>query len=177
MSPFNAHGQLDTGRLFQPAAPVMRPGDGVRLGGVNGVYTVNVDVPQQTTQAQEDAAEFSGAWDPTVSGLSLELTPGSINDGVTTFLPVVTGLSLNSGMNYIYLRCTLDHTEVDGYVVGGTITAASIQVSSTTQASDATYGRILLCTVNTSTGDITRYAWFNFSAQVRTPPTFYYWYS
>lgn len=122
---------------------------------------------------------FKGAWAPTLenNGNKLRLTPGSINDGVTTFTPVVADISLLSGMNYVYLRCAVNRTTEDGYVVGGTITSTSIEVSSSAQVSDTSYGRVLLCTINRAASPvaITRYQWFNLSAQIRISPYFYYW--
>lgn len=124
---------------------------------------------------------FKGAWAPTLQngGNKLKLTPGSINDGITTFTPVVDDISLNAGLNYVYLRCGVTRTTEDGYVVGGTITSAIIEVTTSAQVSDTTYGRVLLCTINRATTPITitRYQWFNLSAQIRTSPYFYYWVS
>jgi hypothetical protein len=163
-------------RLFEQPGQQLRRGQNIRIRGYGGLQSLEVEA-HEPEPVPVLPSEFVGAWAPTVSGTDLELSAGSINDGVTTFLPTVTGLTLSSGLNYVYLRCTLDHIEEDGYEIGGTITATSIEISSTTQVSDATYGRILLCTVDTDTGEVVRYQWFNFSAQVGASPTFNYWYS
>lgn len=136
----------------------------------------------ETIQQNSLGSQFVGSWNPTISGPTnnkLSLSAGSISDGITTFIPVVDDLNLNSGMNYVYLRSSVSRIDQDGYTIGGTITAVSIEISSSAQASTSTYGRILLCTIDKTTTPITiqRYQWFNFTAQIRTSPYFYYWYS
>jgi hypothetical protein len=88
------------------------------------------------------------AWTPTAaSATSINLSAGSISDGVTTRTPTVTGISVHeTDLRYIYLVCTLDVTRVDGFVTGGTVTAVSIAAYSALQTNSDTTGYILLCT-------------------------------
>jgi hypothetical protein len=88
------------------------------------------------------------AWTPSAaSSTSINLTAGSISDGVTTRTPNVSAIAVSAtALQYIYLVCTLNVTRVDGFVTGGTVTAASISAYSGIQTNSDTTGYILLCT-------------------------------
>ena len=109
---------------------------------------------------------FSGAWKPSyVNEELINLTAGSISDGITTFTPTVTDIVVDSeSLNYVYLECDTDITTVGGYVVGGTITAAIVKSYTTTKTNTNTKAYLLLCVWQTGTG--TRYRYFSQSWQV-----------
>lgn len=139
----------------------------------------------ETIASSGGGSSFRGAWAPTVSSDSttVTLTAGSINDGTQTWLPDVTDIELvPDALNYLYLKCQLNPTTEDSFVTGGDLSSTVILATSSTQTNSNTYGYILLATVDLSgNGTVTRYAWFNFSCQLRNQGVgdvrFHYWYS
>lgn len=139
-----------------------------------------VDLP---TQAAESAAavtpNFKGNWYPSaIDSTHIKLTGGTITCG-SIFTPSVSSITVHAtSLNYIYLRSTLSASSLDGYVVGGSITAASVISSTSTLTSDNTYGYILLCTWQAS-ALVTQYEFYSFFASLQNQGSgdtlFVYW--
>jgi len=139
-----------------------------------------VDLP---TQAAESAAattpNFKGNWYPSaIDSTHIKLTGGTITCG-SIFTPSVSSITVHSSsLNYIYLRSTLSPYRTDGYVVGGSITAASVISSTSTLTSDNTYGYILLCTWQAS-ALVAQYEFYSFFASLQNQGSgdtlFVYW--
>lgn len=141
-----------------------------------------VEIPT-TAQVAESAAaatpNFKGNWYPSaIDSTHIKLTGGTITCG-SIFTPSVSSISVHAtSLNYIYLRSTLSAATLDGYVVGGSITATSIISSTTTLTSDNTYGYILLCTWQSS-ALVQQYEFYSFFAALRNQGSgdtlFLYW--
>ena len=139
-----------------------------------------VDLP---TQAAESVAavtpNFKGNWYPSaIDSTHIKLTGGTITCG-SIFTPSVSSITVHAtSLNYIYLRSTLSAYSLDGYVVGGSITAASVISSTSTLTSDNTYGYILLCTWQAS-ALVDQYEFYSFFASLQNQGSgdtlFVYW--
>lgn len=188
--------------MINDSMPTVKPGDAIKAEHYNALtkaIKARTPRPSDTVSVRNTAngfvmeaasgggamSTFRGAWAPTVSSdqTSVTLTAGSINDGTQTWLPDVTDIELvPNALNYIYLKCQLNPTTEDSFVTGGDLSSAVILATSSTQTNSNTYGYILLATVDLSgSGTVTRYAWFNFSCQLRNQGVgdvrFHYWYS
>jgi hypothetical protein len=113
------------------------------------------------------SSSFRGAWYPTkVNDELINLTPGSITDGVTTRTPTVTNIVVSAtAPQYIYLVCGLTPTIVDGYVTGGTIDSATVQAFGSLQTNTNTTGYILLFTWQAGVLGA-RYKYFSFQGEL-----------
>lgn len=112
-------------------------------------------------------SRFVGCWYPTkVNSELINLTAGSITDGITTYLPDVTYIAVHAtNAQYIYLVCTITPTLVDGYVTGGTIDSATVQAFSALQTNSNTTGYVLLCSWQAGViGD--RYTFWSLQAEI-----------
>lgn len=188
--------------MINDQLPYVKSGDPIKAEHINAIvkalklrtprHSDTVSVRQTANGFVMDAASgggamsgFTGAWNPIVSSdqTTVTLSAGSINDGTQTWLPDVTEIELvPSVLNYIYLKCQLSPTTEDSFVTGGDLSSTVILATSSTQTNSNTYGYILLATVDLSgSGTVTRYAWFNFSCQLRNQGVgnvrFHYWYS
>ena len=112
--------------------------------------------------------EFVGCWAPTrVDSTHIDLTTGSISDGVTTLTPDVTGIVVHAtSLNYVYLECNLTGNEVDGFYQGGTIDAAIVAAYTTTKTSTATKGYRLLFEWQSGALVGTRQAYFAMQGEI-----------
>jgi hypothetical protein len=121
-------------------------GISIKIDGATSSQSRDGELNFKLSPGGGSSAEY--AWTPTAaSSTSINLSAGSISDGVTTRTPTVTGISVHeTDLRYIYLVCTLNATRVDGFVTGGTVTAASISAYSAIQTNSDTTGYILLCT-------------------------------
>ena len=117
-------------------------------------------------QIETTAIDFKGCWYPTaIDSTHVKLTGGSFTCG-SIFTPTVTSISVSSSaLTYIYLQATLSPTYVDGYVDGGSATAAIVTSGSSIPTSDNTYGYILLCSWQAG-ALVDRYAYFSLKARL-----------
>lgn len=120
-------------------------------------------------QPEPGGSTFKGAWSPSiVDGTTVNLTGGTIFDGVYTWVPNVTGISVTANaVNYLYLHVTFSPTYVDGYVTGGGLSSATVEAYTSTRSNTNSDGYILLAQVEMSTSTITRYHWYSFGSQLR----------
>lgn len=109
---------------------------------------------------------FRGCWAPSaIDSTHIKLTGGTFTCG-TIFTPSVSSVSVHAtSLNYVYLRATLSPTTVDGFVTGGSATAATVLSSTSTLTSDNTYGYILLCTWQAG-AVVSRYEFFSLKARL-----------
>jgi hypothetical protein len=137
------------------------------------------ELPVPTVESVAAAPNFKGNWYPSViDSTHIKLTGGTITCG-SIFTPTVSSVTVDaSALNYIYLRATLSASKIDGYVVGGSITATSIISSTSTLTSDNTYGYILLCTWQAS-ALVAQYEFYSFFASLQNQGSgdtlFVYW--
>jgi hypothetical protein len=113
------------------------------------------------------SGRFVGCWHPTaVNEELINLTAGSITDGITTYLPDVTDITVHAtNPQFIYLVCAITADTVDGYVTGGSITSATVQAFSSLQTNTDTTGYVLLCTWQEGAiGD--RYTFWSLQAEI-----------
>lgn len=115
----------------------------------------------------DDLGGFAGAWAPSVvDSTHINLTAGSVSDGITTFTPTVTGISVHAtSLNYVYLECDITPGETDDVITGGVITAAAIVAYTTTKANTNTKAYCLLCTWQASVV-VSRFYWQSFGFQI-----------
>lgn len=109
---------------------------------------------------------FAGAWAPSVvDSTHINLTAGSVSDGITTFTPTVAGISVHAtSLNYVYLECDITPTTLNSFVVGGVITAASIVSYTATKTNTNTKAYLLLCTWQASVL-VARYQYYSQALQ------------
>lgn len=112
--------------------------------------------------------KFLGCWHPSVvSQTSINLTAGSVSDGITTFTPTVTGITVHySSLNYVYLECAISVDILDGYVTGGVITAAILKSYTTTKTNTNTNLYVLLCTWQAG-ALVSRYKYHSMTVDIR----------
>lgn len=111
---------------------------------------------------------FAGAWAPSVvDSTHINLTAGSVSDGITTFTPTVTGIVVHAtSLNYVYLECDTTPGTLDGYVTGGVITASAIVAYTTTKTNTNSKLYILLCTWQAS-ALVARYKYYSMTVDTR----------
>lgn len=146
--------------------PQVKPGDSVKADHHNSLVKAvrrRTPVSSPTIKIVETSSGFycetvrnasvggggpEYAWTPKrVNDELIEMSAGSISDGVTTRTPNVSAIAVSAtALQYIYLVCTLNVTRIDGFVTGGTVTAASVITYSGIQTNNDTTGYILLCT-------------------------------
>lgn len=134
----------------------------------NGVTSQEQDVVVIPRFNQNDGGGvFKGAWSPsTVDSTHIDLTAGSVTDGVTTFTPTVTNISVHAtSLNYVYLECSITPSTDNGFVVGGVITAASITSYTTTKTNTNSKAYLLLATWQAS-ALVARYQWYSQALQI-----------
>jgi hypothetical protein len=121
-------------------------GISIKIDGATSSQSRDGELNFKLAPGGGSSAEY--AWTPTAaSSTSINLTAGSISDGVTTRTPTVTGISVHAtDLQYVYLVCTLSPTLTDGFVTGGTVTAAVITAYGSAQTNTNTTGYILLFT-------------------------------
>lgn len=172
--------------MINDQLPYVKSGDPIKAEHINAIVKAlklrtprpsdTVSVRQTANGFVMDAASggggassFRGAWCPTIINDELiSLSAGSINDGTSTWTPSVSSIVVTANqLNYIYLHVGLTPSLIDGYVTGGVLSSAAVQATTSTQTNSNTDAYILLCTVDTSTGTVTRYEWFSFGCQMR----------
>lgn len=119
-----------------------------------------------TAKSSVAASSFKGCWYPSrVNAELIKLTAGSISDGITTFTPAVTSITVSAtALQYVYLVCSITPTIVDSFVTGGVITAASVQAFNMAQTTDNTTAYVLLCTWQSGVL-ISRYTFWSLQAE------------
>lgn len=129
---------------------------------------VSVGPAAQPAAFLTEGAEFVGAWNPSAaSSTTINLTAGSVSDGITTFTPTVTGIAVHaSSLNYVYLECTISVDILDSYVTGGVITAAIVKSYTTTKTNTNTMLYVLLCTWQASALG-SRYKYYSMTVDIR----------
>lgn len=178
--------------------PIVKPGDAVRAEHHNALVRAirrRTPVSSPTVDVVETSSgfycssksggggggmnAFSGNWKPTsTNSETVTISSGTIFDGATTTIVPDTTVNVTSGeLNYIYLECTLSPSFIDGYVVGGIVTGASILSDTDVRINGNTVAYILLCTWQD--GLVDRYQWFSFNCEMVNSGTgntvFYYW--
>jgi hypothetical protein len=147
----------------------VRGGENVRATGFNGSYTLSAEAAAEVEEEAAPSVEaWTGAWYPSHAGAGLiDLTAGSVSDGITTFTPTVTGIVVHAtSLNYVYLECDTTPGTLDGYVTGGVITASAIVAYTTTKTNTNSKLYILLCTWQAS-ALVARYKYYSMTVDTR----------
>lgn len=116
----------------------------------------------------DDLGGFAGAWAPSVvDSTHINLTAGSVSDGITTFTPTVAGISVHAtSLNYVYLECDITPSTLDSYITGGVITASAIVAYTTTKTNTNSKLYVLLCTWQAS-ALVARYKYWSMTVDTR----------
>jgi hypothetical protein len=159
----------DNSHLFSSQAGGARPGDGVKMTGLGNSRVISAESMRVQEAAAVISQEFVGAWYPTaVDSTHIDLTPGTLSDGATTYTPTVDGIVVDAtDLNYVYLECDLTPTVVDGITVGGTVDAVAVVAYTSVQTNTSSKGYILLC--EWMAGElVSRYRYFSMEAEIWT---------
>lgn len=153
--------------LFEQPMRV-RGGENVRATGYNGSYTISAEAAAEVEEEAAEVEAWTGAWYPSHAGAGLiDLTAGSVSDGITTFTPDVTDIAVHeTSLNYVYLECDITPSTLDSYITGGVITASAIVAYTTTKTNTNSKLYILLCTWQAS-ALVARYKYWSMTVDTR----------